>query len=409
MQQALSRVWGVAALVQAVGDTLQARYGHVLVRGEVASWTRAASGHAYFTIKDEQGQVSLRCVMFRRAVMQLAAMPAEGHLIEALGQLSVYDARGELQLVVDDLRQAGAGALYEQFLRLKAQMEAQGWFDAGRKRAISPYPRRIAVVTSASGAAVADVITTLQRRSPHVEVWLLPCLVQGAEAPGQIVAALQWLRADQGVDAVIVCRGGGSLEDLWAFNDERVVKAVAQCAVPVVCGVGHETDMTLADLAADLRAPTPTAAAEMVAQARSEATDELTQLARQMRLSVQRQLDQHAQRIDQCAWRVEGVHRLVPWQHQNLVQLHRRLARSVRDRVAQQHQLHAYGASRLEAIHPQRVLARGYAWLTDAAGVPLGSTQAVQPGQALRVQMVDGQLVVDVQQVLTADSPLSPT
>ncbi len=399
MEPAVNRVWGVAALVQAVGDTLQARYGHVLVRGEIASWTLAASGHAYFTLRDEQGRVSLRCVMFRRQLAQLGSLPREGHLIESLGQLSVYDARGELQLIVEDIRQVGAGALYEQFLRLKAQLAAQGWFDASRKRPIAPFPQRIAVVTSASGAAVADVITTLQRRSPHVEVWVLPCLVQGKEAPGQIAAALASVRADQGIDTVILCRGGGSLEDLWAFNDERVVHAVAECAVPVVCGVGHETDITLADLAADLRAPTPTAAAELVAQSGSDALDELSQLAQHMRVGLQRQLDQHAQRIDQCAWRVEEVKRLVPWQQQNLTQWQHRLMRAVNDHLVQHANVHSHWASRLEAINPQRVLARGYAWITDVSGIPITSAKAAQVGQALSVQLADGQLDVDVKQV----------
>jgi exodeoxyribonuclease VII large subunit len=403
MPQALNRVWGVAALVQAVGDTLQARYGHVLVRGEVASWTLAASGHAYFTLKDEQGRVSLRCVMFRRQMASLAVMPAEGHLIEALGQLSVYEARGELQLVVETIRQAGAGALYEQFLRMKAHMAAQGWFDASRKRVLPAFPRRIAVVTSASGAAVADVLTTLQRRSPYVEVWVLPCLVQGHEAPAQIEAALRGVRAEQGIDAVILCRGGGSLEDLWAFNDERVVRAVADCAVPVVCGVGHETDITLADLAADVRAPTPTAAAELVAQSASEAMETLSQIQRQMQLAIQRQLHQHAQRIDQCAWRIEGVRRWVPWQHQHLAQCQRRLTRAVSERLAQHASVQVHWASRLEAINPQRVLARGYAWVTDATGVAMGSVKSIQPRQTLRVQLLDGQLTVDVKQVIPND------
>lgn len=394
----LSRVWDVAALVHAVADTLQARYGRVGVRGEIASLTKAASGHLYFTLKDGQGQVSLRCVMFRRAASQLRSLPGEGFLVEVSGQLSVYEARGELQLVVDDLRQAGAGALYEQFLRLKAQLEAQGWFDPQRKRAIEPLPRRVAVVTSPTGAAVADVLTTLQRRSPHVEVWVLPCLVQGLEAPAQIAAALQSIQPEHGVDTVILCRGGGSLEDLWAFNDERVVRAVAQCVVPVVCGVGHETDVTLADLAADLRAATPTAAAELVAQSRDECLQTLSHLAKRMHRATRRRLDQHAQRLDHCAWRVDDVRRMVPWQQQRLVQLQQRLTRSVSEQLAQGRLMHTHWQARLDAVHPQRVLARGYAWLSDEAGAAVASVQSVKTGQNLQVQMADGQLKVQVKQ-----------
>lgn len=392
----LSRVWDVAALVHAVADTLQARYGRVGVRGEIASLTRAASGHLYFTLKDGQGQVSLRCVMFRRAASQLRALPAEGFMVEVTGQLSVYEARGELQLVVDDLRQAGAGALYEQFLRLKAQLEAQGWFDAQRKRELLRFPRRVAVVTSPTGAAVADVLTTLQRRSPHVEVWVLPCLVQGVDAPAQIASALGSIGYAHGVDTVILCRGGGSLEDLWAFNDERVVRAVAQCAVPVVCGVGHETDVTLADLAADVRAPTPTAAAEMVAQARDESMQALAQFAQRMRKGMRAHLDRQAQHLDHCAWRVEDVRRVVPWQQERLAQLQRRLARAVDERLAQQRVIQAHWQARLDAVHPQKVLARGYAWVTDDSGAPVASVRGVQAGQSLAVHLADGQLDVQV-------------
>ena len=393
----LSRVWDVAALVHAVADTLQARYGRVGVRGEIASLTRAASGHLYFTLKDGQGQVSLRCVMFRRAAMQLRTLPSEGFMVEVTGQLSVYEARGELQLVVDDLRQAGVGALYEQFLRLKAHLEVQGWFDAQRKRTLPRFPRRVAVVTSPTGAAVADVLTTLQRRSPHVEVWVLPCLVQGVEAPAQIAAALAGISPDHGIDAVILCRGGGSLEDLWAFNDERVVHAVAQCAAPVVCGVGHETDVTLADLAADLRAPTPTAAAELVSQARDESLQALAQLAGRMSLGLRRRVDQEAQRLDHCAWRVDDVHRVVPWQLERLAQLQQRLSRAARERLSQYLLTHAHWQARLEAVHPQNVLSRGYAWVTNGLGLPVQSVQSVTSGQELTVHLADGQLGVQVQ------------
>lgn len=399
------RTWDVDALVRAVADTLSARYGQVNVKGEIASWTRAASGHVYFTLKSSRGDVSLKCAMFRRAASQLAAagmQPREGQVVEVSGQLSVYEARGELQLVADSLVLAGAGALYEQFLRLKARLEAQGWFDPARKRPIEPFPRRVAVVTSAAGAAVADVLTALRRRSPHVEVWVLPCLVQGSEAPPQIEAALQSIRPEHGVDTVILCRGGGSLEDLWAFNDERVVQAVARCAVPVICGVGHETDVTLADLAADLRAPTPTAAAELVAVPRDDAMAELSQWARRLTSASQRMLNQHAQRLDQCAWRVEGIARVVPWQLEQLAQLERRLRKGVSDRLAAASMVQTHWAARLEAIQPQRVLARGYAWVTDDKGHCISSAKGMTPGLALNVQLHDGQLGVQIHTVRQA-------
>jgi len=303
-----ARTWSVSALVQAVGDTLSARFATCVVRGELSGFTRAASGHAYFTLKDEHGQASLRCAMFRRSFASVDFQPGDGMLVEVRGQLAVYEARGELQMVVDGMRQAGAGALYEQFLRLKARLEAQGLFDAGRKRELPRFPRRIAVVTSPAAAAWRDVITALARRAPHVEVVLIPTPVQGVEAPARIVSALAELalahRAGLPFDAAILCRGGGSLEDLWAFNDERVVHAVVGCPVPLVCGVGHETDITLADLAADLRAPTPTAAAELIAVDRDTALEAQDRLFQRLEHRVLQRLDGLNQRLDQAALRL---------------------------------------------------------------------------------------------------------
>ena len=231
--------------------------------------TRAASGHCYFSLKDADGQAaSLRCAMFRRAAALLDFSPGEGVLVEVRGRVAVYEPRGELQFVVEAMRRAGAGTLYEQFLKLRARLAAEGLFDADAKRALPPHPRRIGVITSSAGAALHDVLTALARRAPQVEVVVYPSPVQGVEAPPALVRALQTANERAEVDLLLLVRGGGSLEDLWAFNDERVVRAVAASALPVVCGVGHETDVTLCDLAADLRAPTPTAAAELAAPAR---------------------------------------------------------------------------------------------------------------------------------------------
>ncbi|HEX5374377.1 MAG TPA: exodeoxyribonuclease VII large subunit [Aquabacterium sp.] len=428
-----SRVWGVSALVQAVGDTLSARYGMVVVRGEISGFTRAASGHGYFTLKDELGQGSLRCAMFRRALSQVDFPVSEGQLVEARGQLSVYEARGELQLVVDGLQRAGAGALYEQFLRLKARLEAAGLFDEGRKREIPAFPRRVAVVTSLAAAALRDVVTALRRRAPHVEVLIVPCAVQGAEAPPQIVDALAgaaWLHRQgqvqgQGLDAVILCRGGGSLEDLWAFNDERVVRAVVACPVPVVCGVGHETDVTLADLAADLRAPTPTAAAELVAQSRDEALVDLDTWAATLRWRLRQRLDQHAQRLDQLGMRLSRPGQVLHVHRQRMGSLEARLHASLRERVvsmrhslapwsprldralaqrlawARQQQAHL--GQRLEALNPQRVLERGYAWVSQADGAPLTRASQAQTGQKLGIQLADGRLQVEVDGIESQD------
>ena len=225
-------VWSVAGLVQAVADTLAARFPVCVVRGELSAFTRAASGHCYFSLKDAEGAAALlRCAMFRRAASLLDFAPADGQLVEIRGRLAVYEPRGELQFVVEGMQRAGAGALYEQFLRLKARLEAQGLFDAQRKRPIAAFPRRIGVVTSLGAAALHDVLSALARRSPQVEVVVYPSLVQGADAPAALALALATASQRAEVDTLLLCRGGGSLEDLWAFNDERVVRAVAACSM----------------------------------------------------------------------------------------------------------------------------------------------------------------------------------
>ncbi|MDE2274818.1 MAG: exodeoxyribonuclease VII large subunit, partial [Burkholderiales bacterium] len=258
--------WGVAALLLAMGDALAARFGAVAVRGELSGFSRAASGHCYFTLKDAEGaQALLRCAMFRRAAGLLDFTPADGQQVALRGRLAVYEARGELQLVVESMQRVGAGTLFEEFLRRRARMEAAGLFEAARKRPLPRHATPLGIVTSLGAAALHDVLTTLARRAPHVRVVVYPSLVQGADAPAALVAALQLADRRNEVDVLLLVRGGGSIEDLWAFNDERVVQAVVASRLPVVCGVGHETDVTLCDLAADLRAPTPTAAAELAA------------------------------------------------------------------------------------------------------------------------------------------------
>ncbi len=421
-ERPLARVWGVSALVQAIGDSLATRFAGCVVRGEISGFTRAASGHGYFTLKDERGQASLRCAMFRRALSQVDFQPAEGMLVEARGNLAVYEARGELQLVVEGLQRAGAGALYEQFLRLKAKLEAEGLFDVARKRPIPGYPRRIGVVTSLAAAALHDVLTALARRVPHVEVVVSPAAVQGAEAPAQLVQALAALTlAHLGgtpLDAIIVCRGGGSMEDLWSFNDERVVRAVVGCPVPVISGVGHETDVTLVDFAADLRAPTPTAAAEMVARDRGDALAQLDALAQHLSHRMGQRLDGQAQRLDQIAFRLtrpsqllgQHVQRLHMAEHRMLAACQRRvqgggqalpvlqarLMRATASQLAQaQARLEARG-DRLEALSPQRVLERGYAWLADAGGHAITGVAQVQAGQAVSATLADGLLQLRV-------------
>ncbi|HEU5294603.1 MAG TPA: exodeoxyribonuclease VII large subunit, partial [Burkholderiaceae bacterium] len=245
-----TRALSVAALLLAAGDALQFRLGAVAVRGELSGFSRAASGHCYFALKDSDGaNAVLRCAMFRRAATLLDFAPRDGQQVEVRGRIGIYEPRGELQCIVEAMLPLGSGSLYELFLRQKAKLEADGLFDSAGKRPIPTHPRALGIISSTAGAALHDVLTTLARRAPHVCVIVYPSAVQGAEAPAQLVQALQRAAQRAEVDALILCRGGGSIEDLWAFNDEAVVRAIAACPLPIVCGVGHETDVTLADLA----------------------------------------------------------------------------------------------------------------------------------------------------------------
>jgi len=414
--------WGVGALLLATSDLLAARFGAVAVRGELSGFTRAASGHCYFSLKDAGGAPALlRCAMFRRAASLLDFPPADGQQVELRGRLGVYDARGELQLVVEAMQRVGTGTLYEEFLRLKARLEAQGLFDSSRKRALPPFPQAVGVVTSLGAAALHDVLTALRRRAPQVRVVVYPAPVQGAQAPAALAAAIALAGQRREVDVLLLVRGGGSLEDLWAFNDERVVRAVAASALPLVCGVGHETDLTLADLAADLRAPTPTAAAELAAPAREEALAHL--LARQQALqrAVARALQARAQRLDLLGLRLDQPGRAVTRQHDRLQVLEQRLRSLLRQRLAreagqpvqrglnlaralatqlqrQRWQLAAL-QQRLQALDPARVLQRGYAWVEDAAGRPITSVQGLQAGQTVRAVWGDGRAQAQLTQV----------
>lgn len=412
-------VWEVSALVHAMGDALEARFAACSVKGEISGFQRAASGHCYFSLKDAAGRAALiRCAMFRRAASLLDFAPAEGQTVVARGRVSVYEPRGELQFIVEALQAGGAGALYEQFLRLKARLETEGLFDASRKRALPRQPRRVGVVTSLGAAALHDVASALARRAPHVAAIVYPSLVQGADAPAALVEALAVANRRAEVDVLIVCRGGGSLEDLWAFNDERVVRAIVASRLPVVCGVGHETDVTLADFAADVRAPTPTAAAELSVPARADDVAALQAAARTLRQRLQRSLDDRRQRLDRIALRIARPADALARERQRLASLQHRLAVAARQacavralderRVAQRLRravavLRAHEAqrvamlsARLDALDPRRVLSRGYAWVCDADGRSLTSVAQVRAGQRIDATLADGRLSADV-------------
>jgi exodeoxyribonuclease VII large subunit len=401
-----------------MADLLDARFNPVAVRGEISGFSRAASGHCYFTLKDEAGQI--RCAMFRRAAGLLDFAPRDGELVEVRGRLGVYEARGDLQLVVESMTRAGQGALFEQFLRIKAQLEAQGLFDAARKRPLPAQPRAIGVVTSLGAAAWHDVMTALQRRVPHIPVRMAPAMVQGAGAALTLAQALQSLYAwtaedhpsEPPIDVILLVRGGGSIDDLWAFNDPQLAQVIAQSPVPVVSGVGHETDFTIADFVADVRAPTPTAAAEMAATSRDELLQAAQALAHRLTLAVERQLDRQAQRLDTVAARLGRPQAVLARQAQALDRLAHRLAAAplaqasqaghrlerlgdrlhhgVQRQVQQQHQRSEHLSLRLAAIDPQRVLERGFAWLSDESGQALTRASAFSSGQKVQATLADG-------------------
>ncbi len=423
----LRLVWTVGALVRDVADLLAGRFAVCTVRGELSGYSRAASGHCYFSLKDADGEAALlRCAMFRRAAGMLDFAPADGQLVEVRGRLGVYEPRGELQFIVEAMRRAGAGALYEQFLQTRARLAALGLFDAARKRPLPVFPRAVGIVTSLGAAALADVLTALARRAPHVNVVVYPSLVQGAEAPAALCAALAQATAHAQADVLIVCRGGGSLEDLWAFNDERVIRAMAACPMPVVSGVGHETDVTLADLVADLRAPTPTAAAELAVPATQTWVDGLQARAEAMQRRVHAAIDRDAQHLDRIAQRLARPSQAVRAQRQRVDALAHRLAghpvrllnlqrlrlqqadndtrQSARQALTLQSHRLAMMQARLRSADPRHVLARGYAWLGNEAGQAVTSVRQLALGDSLQAVLNDGAAGVQVTQLPDAAS-----
>jgi exodeoxyribonuclease VII large subunit len=427
------RVWSIGALCRAIADTLDARFNPVAVRGEISGFSRAASGHCYFSLKDESGQI--RCAMFRRAATMLDFSPRDGELVDVRGRLGVYEQRGDLQLIVESMGRAGQGALFEQFLKLKARLEAEGLFDATSKRALPVMPRGIGVVTSLGAAALHDVVTALQRRAPHIPVVVAPALVQGVGAPTELIKSLSNLyrftpsgrasriagndqRSDSlfdstpTIDVILLVRGGGSMEDLWAFNDEQLVRALAQSPVPVVVGVGHETDFTLADFVADLRAPTPTAAAELVAQPRDVWQSALEAMEGRLQDVVHRQIDQHSQRLDVVTSRLGRPSNLMSQQRlqlssaaqrlhmtslfsikqsqQALISLQSRLPEAFRRDLIRKGDRLQRAELRLGLLDPKLVLQRGYAWLTGPEGNTISRVKQTYPGQLVRASLADG-------------------
>ena len=413
------KVWPVSGLLRAIADTLEARFNPVAVLGEISGFSRASSGHCYFSLKDNDAQI--RCAMFRRAAGLLDFDPRDGQRVELRGRLGVYDARGELQLVVESMQQAGQGTLFEQFLKLKTRLESEGLFDAHRKRSLPLMPKAIGVVTSLGAAALHDVISTLQRRVPHIPVVIYPAAVQGTSAAGELQQALRKAYQRNEVDVLLLVRGGGAMEDLFSFNEEQLARTIVQSPMPLISGVGHETDFTIADFCADVRAPTPTAAAELCAQPQAVWLNVLDTLADRVQNGVTRQIQAASQRLDSAAARFTQPSHFVTRQQGRLAMQAQKLRHSAffalsgfragLQPVGDRHSAglaHAFeqrktqlknAQLRLEPLNPHLVLERGYAWLTDieAPANPQNS-QATQitrvnqtrAGQAVRATLTDG-------------------
>ena len=409
-------VLSVSQLVRSARDLLEHRFPLQWIGGEISSLRPAASGHLYFVLKDEQAQVD--CVMFRSRAAALGWEPKDGLKVEARALVTLYEPRGRFQLTVEAMRRAGLGPLNERFLKLKAKLQAEGLFDRERKREIPPHPRQVGVLTSLAAAALRDVLTTLRRRNPSIPVIVYPVPVQGDGAAARIAQMLATAGSRGECDVLLLVRGGGSIEDLWAFNEEAVARAIRACPVPVVVGVGHETDFTIADFAADQRAPTPTAAAELVSPPRAELLARVAELGARASREARRRLDYAVQTVDSLARRLVHPADRLRGSRQLVGQLAARLASLMGHRI----ELHRYrlrdapprlssllarrlelAASRLAllrsglaSLDPAAVLARGYSITRAADGAVLSDAAAVREGDRLVTTLARGMIESEV-------------
>ena len=407
------------------------------IAGEVSNLTRAASGHYYFSLKDSRAQV--RCAMFKGAAMRLAKPLKEGDHIEVSGKISIYEARGEFQITVNEVRLKGLGQLYEAYERLKAQLQAEGAFAAERKKPLPARAQCIGIVTSLAAAALRDVVTTLKRRAPEIPVIVYPTAVQGAGSEFQIAQAIKTASQRAECDVLIVCRGGGSIEDLWAFNEEPVVRAIEACAIPVVSGVGHETDFTLADFVADVRAPTPTGAAELVSPNRQESLHRLAQAKGRLKTVLEQRYFDASQKLDWLARQIRHprqkldeqrtyIHKLaqtlsysmtqnvrahtarferqtqalkhcrpdISVYRQDIDRFQTTLSHAFRQLLAHRRQSLTAQTALLEAVSPQQILERGFSVVKNTRGQVIRNADVLKQGQKLHITFADGETDVRV-------------
>jgi exodeoxyribonuclease VII large subunit len=384
----------VAELNREARRLLEQQFPLLWVSGEISNLVQAASGHIYFSLKDAQAQV--RCAMFRSRAQLVPWKLENGQQIEVQALVTLYEARGEFQLNVEGVRRAGIGKLYELFLKLREKLAAEGLFDPARKRPLPRFPRKVGIITSPKAAALRDVIAAFRRRAPHVELILYPTLVQGAEAPAAICAAFDAATARKECDLLLVVRGGGSIEDLWAFNDEAVARKIAVSPAPTITGVGHETDTTIADYVADLRAATPTAAAELASAGWFEAAAELDALDDALTQAMDRQLAIRMQALDRLALRLVHPAQRLAATGQRLEQFAHRLHQAMARQLERRHDRLSRCTGALSALSPLATLERGYSIVRDADGHIVRTAKQLKTGDQVGLQFAAGSATATV-------------
>jgi len=403
MSEIPREILSVGDLNRAIAQSLEDRFDTVWVSGEISNFKAYDSGHWYFSLKDEEGQI--RCVMFRSRNGQVGFMPQSGDLVEVSANLGMYVPRGDIQLTIQTLRRAGMGGLYEAFLKLKAKLAKEGLFDEERKREIPTHPRSIGIITSPQAAALKDVLSTLARRAPHIPIVIYPTLVQGPDAPAGIIAALKAANqesAENAVDVILLVRGGGSIEDLWAFNDEQLAYAIAQSNIPVVSGVGHETDFTIADFVADLRAPTPTGAAELAAPRKDQLLQELSAIKQALLQRVSQRVEREAQTLDQLALRLSHALPNPDRMREQINSWQQRLSQAWLVRMENWKRNQSHYQLQLEMLNPQRTLERGYAVLLSKEANQLYAVRKpneLNTENAFQIRLAEGQADVQFSKV----------
>ena len=383
-----NKILTVSELNRLANQLLSQSFPLFWVSGEVSNLTRAASGHWYFSLKDAGAQV--RCVMFKGRNSYLDWAPKEGDKVEARCTVTLYEARGDFQLTIEFLQRAGLGVLFEAFEKLKAKLQAEGLFDPNLKQAIPAHPRQIGIVTSADAAALRDVLSTLQRRMPSIPVIIYPTPVQGKGAASLIAEAINTADQRAECDVLIICRGGGSMEDLWSFNEEIVARAIAACRIPTISGVGHETDFTICDFVADKRAATPTAAAELVSPSREAMLNGLKQLSLQLARACSSWLNQRNQALDYLARRLISPTQQIAQQKIQLSQAAYRLNNLLQQQLSLKKQHVLRLGQNLDHLNPSAVLSRGYAFVQNKDGAIISASNQLQTGEAITLNFGTG-------------------